>query len=100
MANKKSTKKRSAAKEQQNRREMIALLCFVLSIFALLCCFETEAFLLHPCALFIGGLFGQVGRYVLPFVLVYVGMILFKSRGKSIAVRLTATLSIVLTASS
>ena len=99
MATKKSRKKQTSLKEQQNRREMIALLCIVISIFALLCCFETDAFLLAPSALFIGGLFGQVGRYVLPFVLFYAGIILFMSRGKSVRLRITATLAIVLTVS-
>ncbi|MBE6984254.1 MAG: DNA translocase FtsK [Ruminococcaceae bacterium] len=52
-----------------------------------------------PCAALIGGLFGQLGRYVLPFVLVYTGIILFKSRGKSVRLRITSTLAIVLTLS-
>ena len=100
MATKKSRKKQTSLKEQQNRREMIALLCIVIAIFSLLCCFETDAFLLAPSALLIGGLFGQVGRYVLPFVLFYAGIILFMSRGKSVRLRITATLAIVLTVSS
>ena len=99
MATKKKSKKQNSIKQQQNRREMIGLLCIVIAIFALLCCFETDAFLLAPCAKLIGGLFGQVGRYVLPFVLCYAGIILFMSRGKSVKLRITSTLAIILTVS-
>ncbi len=95
----KNRKRQPVKKEQQNRREIIALACFGFAIFALLCCLNTDAFLLKPCAAFVGGLFGQLGRYLLPVILGYTGVILITSRGKSVTLRVTATLAIVLTVS-
>ena len=98
---KKSTKKQTAKqKEQQNRRELFAILCILLAVFALLCCFDTDAFLIYPCACLIGGLFGQVGRYALPILLCYMGILLFSSRGKPVKLRMIASVTVVLALSS
>lgn len=83
-------------KEQTNRRELYGILCVLLAVVALLCCFDTNAFLIRPCALFIGGLFGQIGRYAMPFLLAYIGYILFSSRKRPYKMRIFASVCVVL----
>lgn len=86
-------------KQAQNRREMIGVICIVAALFALLCYFNTEAFLISSCAALIGGLLGQMGRYLLPLVLVYIAVILFRSNGKPVKMRIFTALTLVLTLS-
>ena len=90
----------AAQKQQmQNRRELAGVICIILALFALLCYVNTDAFLISSCAALIGGLFGQVGRYILPFLLVYTAMLLFLSRGKPVRLRVMSALTLVLTVS-
>ena len=101
--NKRTTQKpRSGAaqkQQMQNRRELAGVICIILALFALLCYVNTDAFLISSCASLIGGLFGQVGRYILPFLLVYTAMLLFLSRGKPVRLRVVSALTLVLTVS-
>ena len=48
------------AKQAQNRRELGGVLCIIMAIFCLICCFDTDAFLSAPTAKLIGGLLGMV----------------------------------------
>ena len=41
--------------ERENHRELLAIVCFILGVFALLCCFNVKAFLIQPCAALFGG---------------------------------------------
>ena len=77
--NRKNTQKKSQAQKSQmnNRREMTGLICIALALLGFLCYFNTDAFLLSPLTKLIGGLFGQLGRYILPLVLVYTALIPF-----------------------
>ena len=84
-------------KESQNRRELGGILCILLALFAALCCFNTDAFLLQPIAKFIGGLLGQMGRYLLPIVLVYVAIALFRGKKHPIKLRIFCTATLLLT---
>ncbi len=99
--NRKNTQKKSQAQKSQmnNRREMTGLICIALALLGFLCYFNTDAFLLSPLTKLIGGLFGQLGRYILPLVLVYTALILFKSKDKPVALRIFATISIAVTLS-
>ena len=109
MATKPSQKKSSGSraaktsgtpkKQMQNRREMFGVICILLALFALLCYVNTDAFLISSCAALIGGLIGQVGRYLLPFVLVYIAVILFRSSGKPVKLRIFTALTLILTLS-
>lgn len=95
-----ASKMSSAQKKQmQNRREIMGIICIILALFALLCYVNTDAFLISSCAALIGGLFGQVGRYILPFLLVYTAILLFTSRGKPVKLRVFTALTLVLTIS-
>lgn len=97
---KKPTKKEKADRiERRKRRELVGVLLIFLSIFSLICCFNTDAFLIKPCASFIGGLFGQVGRYAMPLVLLATAILLFRSKDKPIGLRIFATASIIITIS-
>ncbi len=85
--------------ERENYRELLALLSFVLGVFFLLCCFDVDAFLISPCTALISGLFGQIGKYTLPFAFMYTGVILFRSRGRAVRLRTVSTFALVLTLS-
>lgn len=107
MAQSKKTKPKTTAarrtaaqkKEQQNRREIWGIICIIAAIFALLCCLNTDAFLIYPCASLIGGLFGQMGRYLLPFALVAAALLLFRSKEKPVRIRILSILTLVVTIS-
>lgn len=99
----KSKKKTGATapvkKQQQNRREIGGVFCVIFALFSLLCCFPTDAFLIAPCAKLLGGLLGQLGRYILPLALVACAWTLFRSRGKPVKLRIFVLLTMVLTLS-
>lgn len=109
MASKPTNKKKSGSqasktstaqkKQMQNRRELVGVICIILALFAFLCYVNTNAFLISNCAALIGGLFGQVGRYILPFMLIYMAVILFRSKGKPVKLRIITALTLVLTVS-
>ncbi len=109
MASKPTNKKKNSAqaskpstarkKQMQNRRELAGVICIILALFAFLCYVNTNAFLISNCAALIGGLFGQVGRYILPFMFLYMAVILFRSKGKPVKLRIITALTLVLTVS-
>lgn len=94
-----SRSKKSAKQAPQNKRELGGVLCIVFAVFALLCWVNTDAFLLGPCSRGIAGLFGQIGRYILPIALVYIAITLFKSKGKPVFLKIFCVCTFVLTLS-
>ncbi len=89
----------SQAKQSQNRRELGGVLCIIGAIFCLICCFDTEAFLIAPTARLFGGILGQVGRYLLPAVLTFVGVTLLRGKKKPIRLRIFCQLTLLITLS-
>ena len=89
----------SQSKQAQNRRELSGVLCLIGAIFCLICCFNTEAFLIAPAARLFGGLFGQVGRYLLPAVLTVVGVTLLRGKKKPVRLRIFCQLTLLVTLS-
>lgn len=95
-----SSKHVSAAKrEQQNRREFTGILLLLLAILGFLCCIPTDAFLIASGAALIGGLFGQLGRYILPILLIAAAITLFTSRDRPVKLRLFCLFTLVITVS-
>ena len=74
--------------KNQNHREILGIIFFLLSFFFFLCWFNTEKVLLGPLAKVSGGLFGQIGRYTMPIMLFYGAIILFTSRGAPVRMRI------------
>ncbi len=108
MSNKKNNKKNesqssrhvtAAKREQQNRREFTGILLLLIAILAFLCCLPTDAFLLATGAGLAGGLFGQMGRYILPIVLVMIAITLFRSKEKPVKLRIFCMLTLIVTIS-
>ena len=103
MANTKKKKRapQSAApakqKQRQNRRELWAIVCIVLTVFSVICCFNINAVLLKPLIALIGGLVGQPGRYLLPVMLLVTCVILFSSKGKPVRLRISCAFAILIT---
>ncbi len=93
------TKNAAPARQQQNRREMWAIFCIVLTLFSVICCFNIDAVLLRPLITLIAGLFGQPGRYLLPLFLIVTTVILFSGRGKPVRLRIACAFAIVITIS-
>ena len=93
------TKNAAPARQRQNRREMWAIFCIVLTLFSIICCFNINAVLLKPLITLIAGLFGQPGRYLLPVFLIVTTVILFSSRGKPVRLRIACAFAIVITIS-
>ena len=79
-----SKKANAPRQEQQNRREIAGIIFVVAALFAIICCFDTEASLIGMGASLVSGLIGQLGRYMLPAVLVWTGLVLFTSKGKPV----------------
>lgn len=86
------TKNAAPARQQQNRREMWAIFCIVLTLFSVICCFNIDAVLLKPLITLIAGLFGQPGRYLLPLFLIVTTVILFSGRASPCVCALPAPL--------
>ena len=95
----KRTRSAAPARQQQNRREMWAIFCIVLTLFSLICCFNINAVLLKPLVTLIAGLFGQPGRYLMPLILIVTTVILFSSRGKPVRLRIACAFAIIITIS-
>ncbi len=74
--------------EKQHSREFLGLLMFLLAFLSILCWFNTDAVILFPLSKLISGLFGQLGRYCMPVILIYCGCILFVSRGAPVRMRI------------
>ncbi len=108
MANKSKKQKRPSQAEKQtvkkrpqnqNRREIWAIVCILLTVFSVICCFNIDAFLLKPVIWLVTGLLGVPGRYALPLLLIVVCIILFTSRGKPVRLRIFCALSILVSVS-
>ena len=93
----KSVKK--AKEPPKNRRELWGVLCVILALFGLLCYVNTDAFLIATCVKVVCGLIGQVGRYILPLFLIAVAIVLFRSKGRPVRLRIFCLLTLVLTIS-
>ncbi len=108
MANQSKNKKKASQssrhvsatkREQQNRREFTGILLLLVAILAFLCCIPADAFLLSSGAALVGGLFGQVGRYILPIILIAAAIILFKSKDKPVKLRIFCLFTLIITLS-
>ena len=108
MANKPKNKKKetqsskhvtATKREQQNRREFTGILLILLAILAFLCCIPTDAFLITSGAALVGGLFGQIGRYILPVILIAVAITLFAAKARPVKLRIFCMLSLIITVS-
>ena len=84
-------------KQRQNRRELWAILCIVLTVFSVICCFNINAVLLKPLIALIGGLVGQPGRYLLPIMLLVTCVILFSGKNKPVRLRIACAFAILIT---
>lgn len=93
------SQKASGSNQPQNRRELEAVACVLFGVYSIICCFETEAFLIKPIANLIAGLFGQPGRYILPVVLMITAAILFSGKGKPVRMRIICSFTLILTVS-
>ncbi len=92
-----SQKASNPKKEKENRREIMGIVFIIAALFAMVCWINTDAFLIKHMAGFIGGLFGQVGRYLLPVALTYTGLLLFRSKGKPIFWRAFCGMTLLIT---
>ncbi len=85
--------------ENQNRRELIGIVLLLAALYAVLCWFNTEAFLLKHSVAFLTGVIGQVGRYLLPVALTYAAILLFRGGKQPISLRIFCAFTVLLTAS-
>ena len=108
MAGKTNQRKKSARttrsakavkKKSQNSREIGGILCIVFALFGMLCWVNTDAILIGPCSRGIAGLVGQIGRYILPLALIYIAVVLFKSKNKPVILKIICISLFVLTLS-
>lgn len=90
----------SQKRQKQNRREIGGVICIIAALIGFLCYVNTSAFLIAPLTKLVGGLFGQLGRYILPFALIYTAILLFTGKDKPICLRIISVLTLVLTISS
>ncbi len=91
------TTQTAAKKQEQNRREITGIFCLLAALFAFLCCFNTDAFLIGKTALLFGGLFGQTGRYALPVLLTVIALVLFRSKNKPVKLRIFCAATLIIT---
>ncbi len=75
-----SNSSKNKKKSQQDRKELFAIIFLIAGFYALICCFNTKAFLIAPCAKFFAGLLGQIGRYLLPLSFFYASFLLFRGK--------------------
>ena len=73
--------------QKQNRREFLGVIFFIMAFIFMLCWFNTDTMLLSPLSKIVSGLFGGMGKILLPFLLVYNGIILFINRGYPVRMR-------------
>lgn len=93
-------KKQPERPQNQNRRELTAIGLLIAALFGVLCWFNFDAVILSSIIKILTGLFGQVGRYILPVALAAVAILLLRSRsGKKCALRITCMLLLVVTIS-
>ena len=62
-------KKQPERPQNQNRRELTAIGLLIAALFGVLCWFNFDAVILSSIIKILTGLFGQVGRYILPVAL-------------------------------
>ena len=84
--------RKKAAKKQAApiRREVGAIVCLVLALLAILCCFKVNAAFLNLLSSLFKGLIGA-GFYILPFSFVMSFLILILHDGRPVALRVTCT---------
>ncbi len=99
MANRKKAPARAPKKQSQNRRELAGIALLFLALYAIFCLFDTEAFLLRYTVLFLTGTVGQVGRYLLPFVLIYTAILLLGQKKSPVGARIFCAFAAMLTIS-
>ena len=92
-----SKKANETKKDKQNRREIAGIILVVSALFAIICCFNSDAFFIHLFGSLISGLIGQFGRYLLPVMLVWSGLVLFCSKGKPVILRVLCIMSMLIT---
>ena len=93
-------KKQPERPQNQNRRELTAIGLLIAALFGVLCWFNFDAVILSSIIKILTGLFGQVGRYILPVALAAVAILLLRSRsGKKCALRIICMLLLVVTIS-
>lgn len=85
--------------EQQNRRELWGIVCILAALFGSICWFNTDAVVIKSCTKLVVGLFGQVGRYLLPVALIYTAVLLFRGRKKSVVSRIICSFTLIFTLS-
>lgn len=90
---------KTAKKTPQNNRTLAGIICILFALFGMLCWVNTDAVVIDACGRGIAGLFGQIGRYILPLALIYIAVILFKSKDKPVFLRIFCTAAFVLTLS-
>ena len=73
--------------EKQNKREVLAIVFFLVAFVFVICWFNTEAALMGPVSRILTGLFGIPGKIMLPMVLVYNGIILLTNFGYPVKMR-------------
>ena len=84
---------------KENRRELVGLGFLIAALFGIVCWVNTDAVIIKHIADFIGGIIGQLGRYLLPLALVYVGILLFRSKGKPVFWRAFCALTLLISLS-
>ncbi len=92
-----SRKAANPKKQKENRRELAGIGFIIASLFAIVCWFNTEAVVIKFIANLVGGLFGQIGRYLLPLALFYTGVLLLRSKGKPVFWRAFSGLTLLIT---
>ncbi len=78
---------RQKQEQKQNRRVWLGVIFVALALVVVLCWFNTETLLLGPLSRFITGMFGAVGKFILPVLLVYNAIILIISYGYPVRMR-------------
>ncbi len=80
---------RQRQEQKHNRRVWLAFAFFAIAGISILCLFNTDSdtILLAPLSRMITGLFGAVGKFLLPLLLIYIGVILVSSYGHPVQMR-------------
>ncbi len=84
-------------RQKENHRELVGIGVLIAALFAIVCCFDTDAVVIRLIAGLVGGLFGQIGRYLLPLALFYTGILLLRSKGRPVFWRIVSCLTLLIT---
>ncbi len=92
--------KQAERPQNQNRRELTAIVLLLLAVFGVLCWFNFDAVILRSVIKVVTGLLGQVGRYILPLALAAVAILLLRTKqGRKYTLRIVCILLLVVTVS-